>query len=417
MKETVIIGGGMAGLTAACYLHQAGREVLILEATDRVGGRVKTDRIDGFVLDHGFQVLLTAYPEAKALLDYEALQLRSFLPGAQILQTDGKVRLLGDPLRWLGSTFPTLFNGIGNLKDKFKVLSLRTDLQARSIDELFQREEITTEIALQQYGFSQDIIEQFFRPFLGGIFLEKELTTSRRMFDFVFKMFSAGKTAIPEGGIERIPQQLGERLPKHAIRTNAKVVHINNRSIQLTNGETLNAENIILATQAPALQHQFDIAAKTAAESTTNVYFSAPKAPYEKPILSLMADQKALVNNCCVLSRLSPNFAPKDQHLISVSIVGKNKIDKATYLEKIKSELRPFWGETVHQWQHLKTYHIEYALPEARHVRHDLPRSEMNPKSGLYVCGDHLLNSSLNAAMRSGRLVAEAILEKSDASR
>ncbi|MEM1326996.1 MAG: NAD(P)/FAD-dependent oxidoreductase [Bacteroidota bacterium] len=412
MTKNIIIGGGIAGLSAANYLHKAGQEVLILEATDRVGGRVKTDQVDGFTLDHGFQVLLTAYPEARQLLDYDSLQLKSFLPGARIFCADGKIRQLGDPLRWVGSTFATLFNSVGNWGDKFNVLSLRTRLQQTSIEDIFQREEITTLQILRDYGFSEEMIEQFFRPFLGGIFLEKELTTSRRMFDFVFKMFSTGDTAIPESGIEAIPKQLASRLPQTAIRVDAEVVHIDGQKAQLKNGEVLEAENIIIATQAPIVQQYFDLPAKTTAESTTNVYFSAPNAPDDKAILSLIAEKNQLVNNCCVLTQLSSHFAPEGKHLISVSTIGKDEFSDEKRAQQVQRELQKWWGDQVNDWQYLKTYHIDYALPEASHVRHDLSRQEINPKTGLYICGDHLLNSSLNAAMHTGRLVAEAILER-----
>jgi protoporphyrinogen oxidase len=322
------------------------------------------------------------------------------------------VRQLGDPLRWGGSTFATLFNSVGNWADKFRVLWLRTHLLETSIDAIFEREEITTAEVLKKYGFSEEMIEQFFRPFLGGIFLEKELTTSRRMFDFVFKMFSSGDTAIPEDGIEAIPKQLANNLPTTAIRTHAEVSSIAGNTVQLKNGEQLTAQNIIIATQAPIAKRYFELPAKTAAESTTNVYFRAPKAPDDQAILSLIAEKNKLVNNCCVLTRLSSNFAPEGEHLISVSVIGKDTLTDEQRVQQIQNELQKWWGDQVNDWRHLKTYHIEYALPEAHHVRHDLSLKKLNPREGVYICGDHLLNSSLNAAMRTGRLVAKAILNE-----
>ncbi|MEM6696820.1 MAG: NAD(P)/FAD-dependent oxidoreductase [Bacteroidota bacterium] len=413
MKDIIIVGGGMAGLTAAHYLHKANKDFLLLEASDRVGGRVKTDRVDGFLLDRGFQVLLTAYPEVKAVLDYEKLDLKAFLPGALILQENGKKSLLGDPLRWLGSTFSTLFNGIGTWGDKFKILSLRSRLKGISIDKIFQQEEITTLKALKDYGFSEEMIATFFTPFLRGIFLEKDLTTSRRMFDFVFKLFSEGDTSIPANGIEAIPQQIASHLPKNNIRVQQKVTQIEQGKVHLASGETLEAKHILIATDAPnAAQLLSQKVENTAYESTLNAYFKTKTAPIQKPILALSAVPNSLVNNCTVLTHLSEHFAPKGEHLISVSIIGKASfVEDLT--EKIKGELKTHFGSEVEQWEHLKTYHVKYALPEAKSIKNDLSSSEIKLDEGLYICGDHLMNGSLNAAMKSGRLAAELIIKNS----
>ncbi|MEL6718943.1 MAG: NAD(P)/FAD-dependent oxidoreductase [Bacteroidota bacterium] len=412
MKDIIIIGGGMAGLTAAHYLHKANKEFLLLEASDRVGGRVKTDKVDGFLLDQGFQVLLTTYPEVKAVLDYDALQLKAFLPGALILQENGKKSQLGDPLRWLGSTFSTLFNGIGTWGDKFRILALRSRLKNLSIDTIFQQEEITTLQALQDYGFSQEMIEVFFKPFLRGIFLEKDLSTSRRMFDFVFKLFSKGDTAIPTNGIEAIPQQIASRLPQQNIRVQQKVTQIKDGKVYLASGEVLETKQLLMATDAQnAAQLLQQKIKNTAYESTLNVYFKTKVAPFQKSILALNAVPNSLVNNCTVMSNLSEQFAPQGEHLISTSIVGNIALDEAQLIEQIKRELKTHFGEAVTQWQHLRTYNVKYALPKADTIKNTLSQSEIKLAEGLYICGDHLMNGSLNAAMKSGRLAAELMLK------
>lgn len=413
MKDIIIVGGGMAGLTAAHYLHKAGKDFLLLEGSDRVGGRVKTDQVDGFLLDQGFQVLLTAYPEVKAVLDYDALNLKAFLPGALILQENGSKSQIGDPLRWLGSTFSTLFNGIGTWGDKFKILALRGRLSGLSIDEIFQEEETTTLQALRDYGFSEDMIRTFFTPFLRGIFLEKDLSTSRRMFDFVFKLFSEGNTSIPANGIEAIPRQIASRLPANSIRVQQKVTRIEKGKVHLASGEVLEAKHILIATDAlNAAQLLQQNIKNTAYESTLNVYFSSDTAPFQKPILALNAASNSIVNNCTVLTNLSNQFAPKGKHLISVSIIGKNTFEE-DLAEKIKSELKTHFDSEVNDWEHIKTYLVKYALPQAKSIKNDLSPSEIKLAEGLYICGDHLMNGSLNAAMKSGRLAAELILKNS----
>lgn len=410
MKEIIIIGGGIAGLSAANYLQRAGKSVTILEATDRVGGRVKTDEAEGFKFDHGFQVLLAAYPETQHLLDYQALELKAFLPGALILGEDGKIRKIGDPSRWLGSTFSTVFNDVGTLRDKFNILSLRAKLSRKSIDTIFSQPEHSTLDALRQYGFSDKMIASFFRPFLGGIFLEKDLSTSNRMFDFVFKMFSEGKTVIPASGMEAIPQQLANNLPKQSIETNQKVVQLEGNKITLATGEERKAQNIILATHAPELLQLVNTPVKTAHHSTTNLYFKSKIAPLNLPIIALNPNPKAVVNNLCVLSNVSQAYAPEGEHLISVSIVGNVDQSEITLIEAVQQELQLWFGRQVQEWQYLRTYTIDYALPEATAVKNDLDVTNIKLSNQLYVCGDHLLNGSLNAAMKSGRLAAEAIL-------
>jgi len=408
--DVLIIGGGMAGLTAAVYLHEKGINAQILEATDRVGGRVKTDEIEAIRMDHGFQVFLTAYPEAKALLDYDALDLKMFLPGATILTKSGKTRLVGDPLRWPGSLWQTLFNSVGTLGDKFNILKLRRQLGKASITEIFQREELSTAQILPKYGFSPKIIEPFFRPFMGGIFLENELTTSRRMFDFVFKMFSEGYAAIPAKGIEEIPKQLAARLPEGSILTHKKVTKVEKNTVTLESGEQHEARKILVATEATGLVNQLRPNTKTAFHSTTNLYFLAPDPPTKKGII-LLPVTDGLVNNLCVLTNVSPDYAPNDQALISVTILGLPEEDDQTVAQQVQAELRTWFGKQIENWQYLKTYHIQYALPTAESIQNDIPKTKLQIGDHLFICGDHLLNGSLNAAMKSGRLAAEAIAD------
>ena len=154
-SSVIIVGGGLSGLTAARKLQELNIDFTLLEASDRIGGRIKTDVIDGFRLDYGFQVLLTAYPEAKRWLDYKKLNLRSFDPGAMLLYPDGSKDLLGDPLREISSLIPTIFSKAGNLQDKFKTWNLKNRLTNMSIDEIFTQKEISTIDALShEYGFS-----------------------------------------------------------------------------------------------------------------------------------------------------------------------------------------------------------------------------------------------------------------------
>jgi len=412
MKPNItIIGAGIAGLTAAVYLHQKGFKIQILEASDRAGGRIKTDVIDGFRLDKGFQVLLTEYPETKALLDYKKLNLKRFLPGATVLYDGGQFEI-ADPFRRPTALFSTLFAPVGSLKDKINTFFLKRKLVKISIPNLFEQAEVETIAQLKNYGFSQKMIARFYKPFFSGIFLENDLKTSSTMFDFVMKMFSEGDAAIPELGMEEIPKQLVAMLPEHSIQYNVKVTAIENNQIICENGSTLEAEKIIIATDAIGLASAYISKEKQNFHQVTNVYFEAEIAPTKKAVVVLNAsNDKKWVNNLTVMSNVSNQYAPTGKVLISISYNGIPTIDDATLAENMKTELKKWYGNQVEDWKLLKTYRINYALPNQEKVTNEIPDSEMKINGNLFICGDHLLNGSINAAMKSGRMVAEMLDE------
>ncbi len=408
MAQVIIIGGGLAGLTAGRALHEKGIEFTLLEATERVGGRVKTDVEDGFRFDRGFQVLLTAYPEAKRWLDYKKLDLKTFSPGAMLLLPSGKSERIGDPLRDPSSLFATVFSSAGSLGDKFKILSLKNRLARLSIEDIFNQEEKSTMEALKgDYGFSQKMIDLFFQPFFAGIFLEKELDTSRRMFDFVFKMFGEGHGAIPNLGMEEISKQLAAPI-NDSIKTNAKVEKIEGQKVYLNNGETLSAPNIIVATEATSLIQKLT-SVKKEFQSTTHLHFAAEEAPINKPIIALNTSKNRLTNNICVINKVAPKYSPKGKNLISISVVGKTNLSQKELIATARKELTTWFGRGVEKWELLKCHEVKYALPNQQTVSASKGDSSFKIRDGLYLAGDWNFNGSINAAMRSGRLAAEVV--------
>lgn len=407
--DVIIVGAGLSGLSAAVHLHRQGRKVLILEASDRAGGRVKTDSVDGFILDRGFQVLLTAYPEAKKLLNYKDLQLCKMLPGATVLY-DGGTFEIADPFRRPKALFSTLFAPVGTILDKINTLWLKNKLQKMSIDKIFTQPEQTTLQQLSDYGFSQKMIQRFYKPFLSGIYLENQLTTSNRMFDFVMKMFSDGDVAIPALGMEEIPKQLVNQLPESSIQYYKKVSKIVQNTLILEDGTTFEANQIVIATNANELTKQFLPNQKTTAQQVTNVYFEARIAPTKKAIVVLNASStKKWVNNLTVLSNVSKMYAPPEKVLVSISYNGLAPIEDFELAENMKKELEQWYGKQVHDWKMIKTYRIDYALPIQDSVKNELSISEIKISDTLFICGDYLLNGSVNAAFKTGRLVAEAM--------
>jgi len=411
MNPTItIIGAGISGLTAGLHLHRQGFSVKIIEASDRAGGRIKTDSIDGFRLDRGFQVLLTSYPEAKMLLDYEALQLKTFLPGATVLYDGGQFEI-ADPFRRPSALLATVFAPVGSLKDKLNTFLLKQKLVSKSIEGIFMQEQKSSLEQLKNYGFSSKMINRFFKPFFSGIFLENNLSTPNRMFDFVMKMFSEGDAAIPALGMEEIPKQLASQLPADSFLYNTKVVDIRENTIFTDTGAEIKSDIIIVATEANDLISKLKNNVETQHHSVTNVYFQATIAPSNKAVVILNASEsKKVVNNLTVMTNVSKAYAPAGKVLISISCNGILDLDEQELVQKIKNELQPWFGKQVEEWSHLKTYKIKYALPNLKVLKDDLTIDDMKIKDNLYCCGDHLLNGSINAAMKSGRLVADLII-------
>ncbi|MEB0260105.1 MULTISPECIES: NAD(P)/FAD-dependent oxidoreductase [unclassified Mucilaginibacter] len=407
--EVIIIGAGLAGLTAAKVLKEAGKSVLILEGSDAVGGRVRTDEVNGFLLDRGFQVFLTAYPEAKRFLDYDALKLCKFDPGALILNRKG-ITNMGDPIRQPSSLISTLLSPAATFVDKMRMLKLKLVLGRKSIEEIFAAPEITTTEYLKRKGFSGRIMNQFFRPFMTGIFLEDQLTTSSRMFEFVFKMFSEGDAAIPEGGMGMIPKQLAEGLLPEEIIFKQRVWIIESNSVTTTNGEIYKGNFVLNATDE--LNSPAPIATMPVAyHSVSNMYFTSVKKPFKMPLIALNTLPSKLVNNIAIMDSISPAYSKSGDALISLSLIGNHiKANQKELQENVINELK-FWYPDAINWKHLKTYHIDYALPNDEHVRNLPDYKDIRLNAQCLVCGDYLMNGSINAAMKSGRLAAEAIIQ------
>jgi phytoene dehydrogenase-like protein len=402
----IIIGAGIAGLTCAKYLKDRGIQSLILEASDGVGGRVKTDLHEGFLLDRGFQILLTAYPEAQRLLNYQALDLQAFKSGAMIRDIQkNDFSVVANPFKEPSKIWSSLTSNVGTLADKMRIL--RLILETGNVqEEVFENKGIPTIEYLRIYGFSDNMIQQFFRPFFGGVFLENELSTSANFFKYIFGKFYEGDAVIPAKGIEQIAKQIGKMLYIGTVKLNTKVVRIDGNRVYLDNGDRLFGEKIVLATDGFQADKLLGKIADRKFNATTCTYFSADHSPLKEKMLVLNPNRSSMVHNLCVPSDIAPAYAPDGKSLISVSTQGFNLYDEHELAKNIKRELTTWYGKEVQDWQHLKTYHIPQALPnfDQSHIDNSLKISDI-----LYQCGDATAYPSLNAAMATGRKVAEMI--------
>jgi len=401
-----IIGAGVSGLIAAKILEENGYSPIIIEATDRVGGRVKTDIVNGYQLDHGFQVLLTGYPAAKKYLNFEALELQQLLPGASIFKNKEQ-KILGDPLREISLLLPTLFSGIGNFTDKVKILKLNSILKNKELSAIFSEKEKTTLVYLTDFGFSREMITDFFQPFFSGIFLETQLETSSRMFEFIYKMFGEGYASIPKAGMEAIPKQLLQNLKQTTFKYNTKVASISEGKIILEDNAQLESDYTIIATDACGLVPELK-KPLTEWKSCKTFYFETEKRIISKILIGLIPQKGTLINNIFYHTSIETN-SKTSKELLSVTVIDDQKLSEVLLLEGVKKELEEHCG--IDSCEFIKQYTIPMALPKLKNLQYEMSPDETRLGQRLFLAGDVQLNGSLNAAMIAGEKAALGVIE------
>ncbi|MEZ2414282.1 NAD(P)/FAD-dependent oxidoreductase [Muriicola sp. E247] len=406
MKEKIyIVGAGISGLIAALNLEKAGFNPVIYEASDSPGGRIKTDIIEGYQLDHGFQVLLDAYPKAMEYFDYDKLKLRKILPGA-ILFNEGKTTTLGDPSRHLPFLWPTLVSGVANLRDIYLLWSLHRSVQQQTDKEIFCSEEMPTIEFLSRMGFSNRIIHKFFKPFFTGIFLETELETSCRMFQFVFKMFGRGYATIPEGGMGALAGQLIERLQRTTIHYNTPVAVLEEGKLTLADGSSVPADGILVAASSSDLLPGDSGAVLWL--SCDTLYFETEVRTIKKPIIGLITESDSLINNIFYPTSIS-NIQKGASELLSVTVVKRHKLKETELISRVTDELNRICG--IENPRFIKRYNIAKALPALDSLSTEWTEKKGRSGANIYIAGDHLLYGSTNAAIISGERAARAMID------
>ncbi|KAK1359296.1 15-cis-phytoene desaturase, chloroplastic/chromoplastic [Heracleum sosnowskyi] len=417
----IIIGAGLSGLAAATKLTSVNTPFILLESSDAVGGRVRTDVVDGFLLDRGFQIFITAYPEAQKLLDYNALNLQTFYSGAKVYYNN-TFHTVADPLRHFSDSLSTLVNPIGTIFDKLLVAVTRIKVLVKSDEEIFRSEEVSTNDLLMKIGFSESMIDRFFRPFFGGIFFDRELETTSRLFEFVFKCLAVGTNTLPANGISAIPQQLAGKLPAGSVLLNCKVRSVNVggdsvANVELENGDVLRGENgVILAVEEPEavrlLGRKMDGDLKEP-RKTVCLYFSAEmdEIPFKDPVLYINGSGEGIVNNMFFATNVAPSYGPAGKGLVSVSLIGlfEDVSDEDLIAEVVKELSDWFGGSMVGSWRHLRTYRIGFAQPNQCPPTDLMKDPRLGP--GLYMCGDYLTSATFDGALVSGRRAVEALLK------
>ena len=410
--DVVVAGAGLAGLAAARAVQATGRSVVVLEASDGVGGRVRTDVVGGFRLDRGFQVLLTDYPEVRSQLDLPALQLRSFLPGS-LVWTGSRPYAVGDPLRRPSMLLPSALAPIGSLRDKVRLAKLLQRVKSADPRDLLRGPDISTLASLEAQGFSPRIIERFFRPLLGGIQLDPTLSGSARMSDVVLHCLAKGDSAVPALGMQAIPDQLAAGLAPGTVHLRAAVASVAPGAVRLIDGRSVGAQRVIVATEGPvaarllAERHVVDPGSR----QVGCVWFQAPAPPVPQALIVLDGVRSGPALNVAVMSNVAPEYvtaaAPVAHALVAAACPATGDIDDLK--AAVRTQLRGWWGPQVDQWKVLRVDTIAHGQPQQQPPF--APKRRQSLGDGLFVCGDHRDTPSIQGALYSGRRCGEAAVE------
>lgn len=399
--DVVVVGAGLAGLAAARHLHAKSFSVAVLEAQDDVGGRVRTDIVDGFRLDRGFQILLTAYPELRRQVDLAALDVQTFDPGALVMLR-GKSYVVSDPFRAPRTLWGTARAPIGSVVDKAKIALLRARTLRGDPRELLRGQDLPTIVALRRAGFSQSMIDSFFRPLFGGIQLDPSLGTSRRMFDIIFRSLGEGDAGVPRLGMGSLPRQMAERLPG-LVHCNTRVSSLDGRTVVTADGRRVEARAVIVAADLPSARELVTMRER-ASRRAGAVYFSAEKAPTASRAVILDGSGKGPVLNAAIMSNVARSYAPAGKHLV---VAAMPDVVDGDLESMARDQMRSWWGPQVDAWRHLRTYRIAHAGVDQRPPFS--PKRDIALGNGVFVCGDHRDTGSLQGALFSGRRCGEMV--------
>ncbi len=408
MSDVVIIGAGLTGLSAAHHLQSRGHKVQIVESSGKVGGRCKSDYIDGFILDRGLHFFQKDFSESKNTFDYRTLRLESIYPGI-IVYLKNNFHLISNPIRKVTDTLSMTFSPFMTLKDKMNLASLMAYLLTRSDENIKKLKNISTRKFLEKRGFSEKIIDTFFRPLGYAAYLDGSLEAPAYVFASIMKFGLFGQNAIPAYGIGSIAVQLSEKLQKGTVKFHSKARNIHAHGVELASGEFIEAKSVIV-TVPPHKIEEIHPELQSEEVDFNNVrcmYFATKTPPVNSPILLMNGGKRGLVGHIFVPTTIQRAYAPPGLHLINVTLRPNiPDIDEGDLIDEVLKELIDWFGIKVNDWTHLRTYHIEQALPKIEDSHHFHFFREVND---IYYCGDYMYYGSVNNALLSGRHVAKAV--------
>jgi phytoene dehydrogenase-like protein len=399
--EVVIVGAGLAGLACAVELHLAGRSVTVLEASDGVGGRVRTDHVDGFTLDRGFQILFTNYPELAHRFDRAALDLRAFQRGADVWSGD-RCATLVDPRQAPRQTLATLRAPIGSVGDRVRLAALLLRLAATPPRRLLRGTDEPIGDAFRDRHLSAQVVAEVLRPLVGGMTLDPDLGASTRIVDVLLRGLVVGEAVVPAAGMAAIPEQLAALLPAGALQLGRAATSVKPGRVETVDGEAVRADHVVVATEGPASAVLLD-RRPVGSRPVGAVYFATDEPPTDAARIQLGVIGHQVVNGA-VMSNVAPTYAPPGRSLVVVATPGTDRDVTAIG----RAAARQWWGASTDTWDVVAEYRIPHGQPDQRPPFH--PKRSVSVTPGLWVCGDHRDTASIQGALHSGRRTAAAIL-------
>ncbi|MGW2183349.1 NAD(P)/FAD-dependent oxidoreductase [Streptomyces sp. NPDC001732] len=400
--DVVVVGAGLSGLVCALDLCRAGWRVILLEASEGVGGRMRTDRQDGFLLDRGFQVFNTSYPQVKRRMDLRSLRLRQFTAGVVAHTSKGPVRL-ADPTREPSAAGALLTGRVVSSRDLAALAALTVRDAVLPASAVRRREDGSTSAALTRAGVSDAAVADILRPFLSGVFLEDRLETSARFFHLVWRSMVRGTLCLPAQGIGAVPAQLADGLPDGVLRLGTPVAEVTDTGVLLEDGSEVPARTVVVATDPATATRLLPDLTVPDTRTVTTYYHAMGRTPMAEP--TLMVDSTGAILNTCVLSEVAPTYAPRGTALVSTSVLGTDLPGRA---QAVLCRLAELYGTDTSGWQQVAARTVEGALPAMLPPWPLSRTTRLRP--GRYVCGDHRATGSVQGAMASGARAAREVV-------
>ncbi|MFM9874431.1 MAG: NAD(P)/FAD-dependent oxidoreductase [Fimbriimonadaceae bacterium] len=408
-KPVVVVGAGLAGLVCARRLEQSGRDVLVLESSDAVGGRMRTDLVDGFRLDRGFQVFFEAYPNARLELDFGKLNLKDFEPGCLVF--DGK------KMREVHreNLIETLFSNWVPIADLMRMHQLGDELDDLTESQVWHLDDVSMIDFLKVRKFTDKTIDRFFRPFFGGVFLDRDLNVSSRLFAFVWQMLDRAPATVPAMGMQAIPDQIAEGIKPESFRFGARVESLIRKDsriagVRLESGEEIDAEMVIVATDQASCARLTGVGTPQESKGCTTVHFAATEKPVFESILMVNGSAIGMVNHVACMTNASKDLAPSGQVLISATLLDSPSMPDMELAKSVRYELRDWFpDQMVESWRPLRVDRISHAqLVQSEGFMDRLTPTQ--PEAGLIIAGDHTAYAGIDGAVVSGQHAAAVIL-------
>lgn len=403
-NEFVVIGAGLAGLNAALSLQAAGKSVTVLEADSRVGGRVQSDEIDGFILDRGFQILNPSYPELQALNILHELDLREFTAGIELMSATGRTRL-ADPRKKPAWLLDAILHNYASPTEKLATAAALAKIFRRGLSGKIEPSLESVETDLTEMGIPDSIYQRILKPFLTGVFLADPARVSASYGDFVLRSFFNATPAVPARGMGSLAKIMAARLPATTIKLNTKVESIQPGRVFTDQGE-FTAAKIIIAVDINQVSSWFPNLPGTETVGCTTWYHAVPYEITDRKAILIDGDRRGPILNTVAISAVAPGYASRGRSLISTTTLGSATREQS---DLVNQQLQLLWGAEANEWELIKEYEIPAALPLLK------PGAGMSAPvklgNGLFVAGDHRDTPSQQGALLSGRRAAAAALK------